>query len=411
MTLAAPRWNLRLFVVSFAAVAISLPIAWASIAKLLLVFACLAEIGREVWKRAHRPELQTLSLARFVPWLIPLMYVSLLWTSADLETACQSLVKHGKLVFMLIPAVLIRNPAEARTALQVFAAGQIILLSSSWLVFFGVPLPWVIYTGGKNAVFSTYLDQSMILATSAAVFWHLRNTGIWPRALAWLCVVAAVANVMFLLEGRTGYVLVVGLAGLAFAWACPPRWRKPLYGLTAVLVLVSVGLAYLYAQRAPDPHDPQARTFIEPGRTLSSDAWRLNAWRRSLQAIEQTPVLGTGVGSWKSAIQPFVEAHFEENFGTSPISNPHQEYLLWMVEFGALGCIALLASLLLAARDARHFDPEVARALWSLLAACAVAGMFNSVLYDDSIGDFFCIGAGLLLALGMHGPKFKTITP
>lgn len=402
MTLSRPTWSLRLFIVSLAAVAISLPIAWVSIAKLLLVMAFLFEVARRAWTKEASPEWKSLQVSRLIPWLITFTFVSLLWTQADLDTALQSVVKHSKLIFILIPVLLVRSLPEAQIAMRAFAIGQLIMLLSSWMVFAGIALPWVIYNGGKNAVFSSYLDQSMILASSAAIFWHLRASGIWPRWLALVCTVAAAANVLLLLEGRTGYVLVIGLTGLALAWACPPRWRKVLFGLTAALVMASVALAYLLAQHKPDANNPGSRVYVQSGRTLGSDDWRLNAWYRSLQAAKQAPLVGTGAGSWKSAIAPFDGATFIENFGTSPISNPHQQYLLWVVEFGVLGCAGLLIGLLLAARDARQFAPPVARALWSVLAACTVAGLFNSVLYDDSIGDFFCIAAGLLLALGLH---------
>ena len=413
MTLASPRWNVRLGLVCLAAMAVSLPIAWVSLAKLFLALAFLYGMAGRALGRGAEPRWPAqLQFARLLPWLALLVLVSLLWTQANMETALQSAAKHNKLVFMLLPVLLIRNLVEARMALRAFALGQVILLGSSMLAAAGLPPPWVVHDGGKNAAFSSYLDQAVILASSAAVFWHLRGSGIWPRWLALACCVAALVNVVFLLEGRTGYVLVVGLASLAVAWHFPPRWRRHLYGLTAVLLMASVAWAYWYAQQGPaSGAGSMDRSFVKSDNTLGSDAWRLNAWQRSLQAVQASPLVGTGTGSWKSAITPFDGASAIVNFGLSPISNPHQEYLLWAVEFGLLGCAALVGLLVLLARDARHFDPPVARALWSLVAACAVAGMFNSVLYDDLIGDFFCICTGLLLALGMHSHNNETTTP
>ena len=408
---AGPRWSLRLGLVCFAAVAVSLPIAFVSLAKLLLALAVLTAFARRALGWDNEPLWPQLQLAQFLPWLLLFVLASLLWTRADLDTALQSVVKHNKLVFMLLPVLLIRNLAEAQTALRAFAMGQLALLASSWLMAAGLPPPWVTNLGGKNAAFSSYLDQSIILATSAAIFWHLRASGIWPRWLALLCAAAAVANVALLLEGRTGYVLLVGLGSLALAWLCPPRWRRWLYGLTALLVVASAALAYWHAQHNLGEPNGQSRRFIEPNAGLGSDSWRLIAWQRSVQALEQAPILGGGAGSWKTGVMPLDGASAIQNFGTSPISNPHQEYLLWAVELGVLGCAALLACFWLAARDARRFAPPVAHALWSLLAACLVAGMFNSVLYDDLIGDFFCICTGLLLALGMHSQNKETTTP
>lgn len=411
MNLTTGRWSLRLSIVCLAAVAVSLPIAWVSIAKLLMVLVFLAATTRRLWAK-DRYALPDLRLNKGLAVVMALLFASLIWTTADCDTALQSLTKHGKLVFMLLPVLLLRNLWEAQIALRAFAVGQLILLASSWLVFAGVPLPWVIYEGGRNAVFSTYLDQSVILASSAAIFWHLRGSGLWPRWLAVLCTVAALANVVWLLDGRTGYVLAVGLVALAVAWQFPARWRPLLYGLAAVLLVASTAWAYWHAQQGQGPNilPGESRRYAYPDSGIGSDGWRLNAWHRSLQAVQQSPVIGTGAGSWKAAVLPFEGESYRVNFGPAPLGNPHQEFLLWAVEFGLIGCAALLACLLLAALDARRFDPPVARALWSLLAACLVAGMFNSVLYDDLIGDFFCIATGLLLALGVHSPN-KTKIP
>jgi hypothetical protein len=38
----------------------------------------------------------------------------------------------------------------------------------------------------------------------------------------------------------------------------------------------------------------------------------------------------------------------------------------------------------------------------SVLAALAVSCLFNSSIYDDLIGDFFCLSLGVLLAYGIR---------
>ena len=413
MTASGRRWNVRVVVVCFAAIAISLPIAWISLSKLFLALAFLAEMVRRAFHRDTYTPFESLQVARFIPCAIALVFASLLWTSADTVTALQSVIKHSKLIFILLPLLLIRSWQEARLVLLAFSAGQIFLMLSAWLISFGVPLPWATHLGGRNAVFSTYLDQSIILATSAAVFWHLRGLQVWPRAVAVACAVSAVANVLLLLEGRTGYVIVIALVGLGAAWQCPPRWRKYMYGLAALMAVACAGWGYLHAQQAPvHANDTLGRDYQEPGTGFTSDAWRLNAWHRSVQAIQATPLAGTGTGSWKAAILPFEGERALVIFGNSPISNPHQEYLLWGVELGVLGFAALLIFLALAAWDCRRFDPRIAHALWSVLAACAVGCMFNSVLYDDLIGDYFCITLGLLFSVGVHHrPRLERQTP
>lgn len=403
------RWNFRVVALCFSALSLSFPVAWISIAKLVMVLLFLVEIARGVRKNSQLSvDWQSLRLAYVIPWLIVLMFSSLAWTVADLNTGLHSVVKHSKLIFILVPILLIRNLSEAQIVFRAFAIGQIFLMLSAWLIFLNAPLPWATHSGGKNVVFSTYLDQSMIMATSSAVFFHLRKSGAWSWWLGIACSVSALANVLFLLEGRTAYVIVVALAGLAVAWSCPPLWRKRVYGLAAIAILVCIAWAYLHAQQnvltqhSSERSGDAVRVYKEPNAALSSDEWRLNAWHRSLQAMALAPIAGTGAGSWKTAIAPFEGDHFVAVFGRNTIGTPHQEYLLWGVEFGILGCIALLLLFAVAVRDARKFEDSTTRALWSVLAACMISCLFNSVLYDALIGDYFCITLGLLFALGMQ---------
>ena len=54
------------------------------------------------------------------------------------------------------------------------------------------------------------------------------------------------------------------------------------------------------------------------------------------------------------------------------------------------------------ARDAMRFPDSVKQAMMAVVAATAVACLFNSALYDDLMGDFFCVSLGLLMALGVR---------
>lgn len=397
-------WSFRLVIVCLAALSVGLPMAWISISKLLLVlvFLLLFLVPQQLANGIRQSPY-------FRQWTPPVVLVvigycaiSLMWTNVDLETALESFLKHGKVLFILFPIALIHSRAEALVALRVFAVGQSILLVSAWLLVIGISLPWAVNNGGKFAVFSTYLDQSVILAASAAIFWHLRLQLQLPQWMVWLFAALALTMSMVFLEGRSGYVVAVLSLALAFFWEIPRTARRFLYILAPVF---AGALIFGYIDRfnsSAHSDAPGDRAYIAKGSDLSSDGWRLNAWHRSLQAIEVAPIAGSGVGSWKAAIQPFEGPQFESIFGISNISNPHQEYLLWAVELGLVGLGMLVALFVCLAIDAARFTESVARAAWSLLAACAVVCMFNSALYDDLLGDYFCITLGLLFALGRH---------
>ena len=137
--------------------------------------------------------------------------------------------------------------------------------------------------------------------------------------------------------------------------------------------------------------------------TLSTDV-RLDLWQRSLQSIAESPLVGTGVGSWNREFKRQEENHAAEmpiNRASAEHHNPHQEYLLWGVEMGLPGILLLCALFVALYRDSQKLAAPERRALQSVLLALLVACLFNCALHDAMIGDFFCITLGLLLALGL----------
>ena len=142
-----------------------------------------------------------------------------------------------------------------------------------------------------------------------------------------------------------------------------------------------------------------------------SSGWRLNAWLRSVQALQENPLQGHGVGNWAPVVKRIQGSNADALFGVGNHSNPHQEYLLWAVELGVGGALLLLGLFLCMARDALRFPPPVQRALLGVVAATAVACLFNSALYDDLMGDYFCVSLGLLVALGLRSSSPAFIPP
>ncbi|MBK9571609.1 MAG: O-antigen ligase family protein [Rhodoferax sp.] len=154
----------------------------------------------------------------------------------------------------------------------------------------------------------------------------------------------------------------------------------------------------------------EVHAFAAEGVINSSTGLRLNLWHRASQAIEAHPLVGSGVGSWEREF-----ARLERLHGTDPSvdlrANPHQEYLLWGVELGAVGLALLIAILVAAWHDSLSAERNIRRAQQSVIVGIGVAALFNCTLYDGLIGDFFCITLGLLIALGRHTPSALTASP
>ena len=395
-------WSPRLVVACLVAVSVSLPIAPISIAKLLLFVFALGYLGLGYWRKEAQRPFTGLWTAPAILTTCAAFSLSLLWTNANMADAIPILVKHLKLLEILLLAVLIRTAREARIAITAFAVGQALFILSAWLLVAGVPLPWGRLGERPYAVYSSYLDQSIMFACTAAVVWHLQREVLWPRWMAGLVAAAALTMTLLFLEGRTGYVVALSMIALMALWRVPKRWR-----LAAALVVPGAVLGGLLLSSTTF-HERVAKVLNE-GQAYAQDAqietsagWRLNAWHRSLQAIAERPLLGHGVGSFTATVKRLEGPTADKTFGTGKSSNPHQEFLLWGVELGLLGPILLIGLIVGIHHDIRNFTTPVARSILSVLVAMTIACLFNSALYDGLIGDFFVVTLGLLMALGIR---------
>jgi len=386
---------------------VGLSIAIISIAKLLLLLCAVATLLlRKGLSRDGVALAQTFTLPAVLAVLLAFV-LSLFWTVAPLQEAAGSLAKYGKLLLILAMMALIRDRREALYALAAFAVTQLLVVISSWMLFADMPVAWASSrtTVSHYTVFSGYLDQGIMSAVFAALCWHLRGLvpGRFGPRIAAAAAVLSLANVFFVMVGRSGQLVGVALLSLAIMWQLPGRYRMIVAALPFLLVTVLFFSSPMMRDRLT-----QLKTEVQ-GYSAKHDAStssgiRLAFWRRAAQVIAQRPLAGAGVGSWSSEYDRLERLDNPRHEDINRGSNPHQEYLLWGVQLGIPGLLLIAGFMLSVLRDTLKMETPYARAAQSALLALAVACLFNSTLYDGLIGDFFCVLIGLLLALGLSKP-------
>jgi len=410
-----PLSKVRFYLICFAAVALGLPIAFISLAKILLLVCALIVLVGGWLRRERRLAFPASQVSPIILLALALMVLSSLWSTGSPEQVQTAVVKHGRLLLIPILLYLTRSRREALLALAFFLGGQIFLLTSTWMLFVGVPVPWVlskeagICANCSFAIFSSYLDQSIMTAVLAAVGWHLRSYAplryrtFLTLALAGLALVC----VFFIFQGRTGHLVAIALSTLAIAWELPKRLRLSA-ALIPLVLLVALAATSSKVSHGLKEIGSGIASFSNAGALSPSSGVRLDLWRRSLESLADSPWHGTGVGSWSLEFKRQELIHsraIPTNSASEQHSNPHQEYLLWGVELGLPGIALLCAVLLALYRDSRRLETPARRAMQSVLLALMLACLFNCTLYDALIGDFFCITLALLLALGMPAER------
>lgn len=419
--------RLRIFIVCLAAASVGLPMAIISIAKVLLIVAGLAALlfairntgGAVAGQPAHAGDaspLNRLLTPAVALAILGAFAASLLWTTGPASDAYGSIGKYGKLLTIAVLLALVRSRREATFALLAFMGSQVFLVLSSWLLFFHVPLPWATSSMAREeyAVFSTYLDESIITAAAGAVFWHLR--GIMPgrhgKALAIFLAALCIANVLFVLRGRTGHVVAIALISMAIMWQLPQRIRVLAVVLPfAVFAMLFFSSDAVKVRATSMAHEIKNFSYSSPHLQETSSGIRLMLWISSLTLIGQHPLAGTGVGSFSTEYNALETVRNPSHRMVGSNFNPHQEYLLWGVQLGVPGILLFFAFIGSLLRDSLRFGDASRHALQSVTVAMALACLFNASIYDALIGDFFCVTLGLLLAFGWYSRPGDGLPP
>jgi putative inorganic carbon (HCO3(-)) transporter len=239
--------------------------------------------------------------------------------------------------------------------------------------------------------------------------------------LAILTPVAVVLSAVLVLSQSRAAWVAFALTGVVVACVGSRRARWATAVAACVLALVVVVYHEAIAGRLlGEDAMPDARSSSA---TVSLQG-RLEVWARALFAIEDFPLTGTGLNTFRRLVHVFYPL-----FLTSPdfdIAHAHNVFLQTALDVGVPGLIAYLAMLMLATvmaaqvwyglpgRRAGTRPPVPARrlalALWANLLAVHCWGMADAVVLGAKIGVFVWFTIGLIVALhrvtaGVSAPR------
>ncbi|TAN81347.1 MAG: hypothetical protein EPN14_04850 [Gallionella sp.] len=372
---------------------------------LLLAIVLLGALfnARAVWRIAARHP-----VARAAWLLFAVLLFAMFYGATPLREASGTLAKYLDLAMIPLFMLPLSDEAIRRRAQYAFLAAMGLTLALSWLVGLKL-LPvqhWMsVFSEPDNPViFYSHITQNNMMAF--AVFLALLNlrdaASIGARAAWGLFALLGAANVLFMVQGRTGYMILLVLLGW-FAWATLARylhgrgrewgWRQ---GVALALLLAGLVAAAYHA--SPRLHGRVGLVMAEyqawqPNRGKeTSTGQRLDFYYNTLHIVRQQPVFGVGTGGFPAAFA-------EQTQGTDAkqTRNPHNEYLMIAAQTGVAGLALLLYLFYTQWRCAplldAPFEQDAARGLvLAYLANC----LFNSALLDHADGLFFAFMTAVL---------------
>ncbi|QNK32368.1 O-antigen ligase family protein [Serratia sp. JUb9] len=385
--LTVPQYRQRLFAFTALLLGASLPTSnFLMNVALGLAVVCL------LWQRDGR-QWRALAVHPLV-WLPALMFALLALSLLTHSHAygASMVGKYKKLLYVLPLALFFL--ADRRLAAHFlcgFLWANALILAISLAGGAGLATRWGI-SPDNPTVFKLQITQNVFMALAALV-WLTRAFAChgMRRWLYGALALLAAANVLLMVQGRTGYVaLVVGM-GIWLLLTLRRRQRVAVIACGVVAVAMLALIPNLAMERLTLGVQQVRHCVLAPAATAyqacdNSMGQRTAFARESWRLIQQAPLLGNGAGSfWYGNAETGYSVH-----------NPHNEYLLEMVQNGLLGLALFIGWMWCCYRVAWRQPVQRRNLLVAVLCSYMACHLFNSFLLDSSEGHLFVVIAALL---------------
>jgi O-antigen ligase len=322
----------------------------------------------------------SLALALFV-----LLIAAVAYSPVPLNDALAFLKKYRELLYFAIVVSLFRtNERAARLAEGSFIAGCVVLLITSYGIFFSI-IPSERF--GHSVVY--HITHSLFMAVLA--FWCLQRIFESRQYISlWLALfLLTTINLFYIAPGRTGMLVSIALIILTLCQRL--SWKKSL--AATILMSLVIGLTFFtssnFSTRVNEAINEMRSYQAESSRT--SLGMRFDWWRNSIDLIKQKPIFGHGTGSFKAVQEDLIK-----DSDTQSTDNPHNEYFLLAVQTGLVGLCLFIG--LLVTQFITSFKLQTPRRylLQGVVVAMAVGCLMNSFLFDSHPGHFYAIVSAIL---------------
>lgn len=274
--------------------------------------------------------------------------------------------------------------AVALAAVAAFAVSTLLLVKRDWAY------SDIAYGGGLRftGVFENPNEIGLLGAIVFPLLLALASTSK-THAFYWHAAGGTVLLAEALAQSRGG-IIALAVAMVAFTLMRPAESRRS-QAVTLTLLLTVLAPMFALSGGAGGVAESVAGRFEAEG----LESGRFTAWGVAIDAWESRPVAGYGYGTGDQVFTPLVEHLADTNVFVG--SNPHNAYLMALLEIGPVG-LSLLLLIVIGALRRSFIGPR--SNLRAGLAASLVAGLVVSIVESGatSAGSIFGFNFWLILA-------------
>lgn len=226
-----------------------------------------------------------------------------------------------------------------------------------------------------------------------AVQWQFES--IKSRRMIWLALaILSVIDILFFVQGRTGYVSLAFNVLIFFIFLGSTRLRV----MAAMTIIVLTVSAFQYSSHLKSRIDSAITEYQEQDeKKLSSVGQRLEFMKKGVQLIKERPVFGFGTGSYQ---KEFCRVADTREWCIAGGFHPHNQFIAIGVQMGVVGLLAYLAFLTIAAWQAMKLDNGSKILGVGLVATLVADSIFHAPLFLVAEASFFILALPLFNAIG-----------
>lgn len=258
------------------------------------------------------------------------------------------------------------------------------------------------HTDGMSlwVVFHGHLIHNLFLAIASSIILHvLLNVKLTNKQkfLLVICYLICVTNVMFIVFGRSGQIILLftNIAVVIIRFG----WRGVLSSVLATCIIIP--LLYFTSpaiRQGVEAYQRDQQTISTSGNLEgNSTGLRKEFHKISLELFKNKPVVGYGSGMFESVYDDYAQ----KNNYYSRTSNPHCDWLLIGVEQGFVGIFVFAMLFLCLFVETVKLKSHNKNILMVVLIGYLLGSLQNSFFTDNVTGvAFIVLVIGLLLADG-----------
>jgi O-antigen ligase len=361
---------------------------------LLWLLSMKAEDWRPFFMQAWRNPVVRPALA-----LTVLIMVAAFWSPAPWGDIAGYFKKYVKFLVLPVFISLLVQREHRSHCWWAFGLAMLFTLVSTWLnVWFDVPWSRTENQGFgvDHTVFKDHISQGIMMAffVCLSAHWAYKSVSRWLAAFWWMVAILGSVSILFLSQGRTGYLSVV-FSALIFAMVAMGGRLKALLGtvtVAAVLLVLVYAVSPQFQQRSALALN-EARTSSL--KSVTSVGARIEVWRFMARSSKTTTLLGEGTASYPVLAKSYFE---DPEFCAVVCPHPHNQFLLFYFELGLLGLLLFFWLILSIVRQAMVYQSTHRALMLAFVVIMVISNMTHSSLWLSTESHFFILVTTLLMA-------------